>query len=323
MQRKIWALINLGVGLLAVAAAYLVIVHRQDILDWWTLRSYSPPAAVQQLAEQDTMAGRGRDMFYVSAPSIDPSATFNQHCSSDGEKTIVLGCYTSDQHIYLYDVTDPRLNGVIQVTAAHEMLHAAYQRLDTTAKAQVDSWVQADVDRLKTTDDHLQSLITLYQQSEKGQVLNEMHSILGTEYANLSPQLENYYKQYFTDRSKVVGFANQYKAAFTAAQADIKKLEQQLNALKPQIDALTADVEQRKTELDQQTAELNSLRNDPAAYNAQVPSYNASVNAYNALVMQLKNLIAQYNSIVQQHNNEAAAQNDLYHSLDSHYQTVQ
>ena len=35
---------------------------------------------------------------------------------------------------YIYNVNDERLNGLKEVTAAHEMLHAAYERLPESDK---------------------------------------------------------------------------------------------------------------------------------------------------------------------------------------------
>ena len=320
MRKHAWLLTNLVICAAMVAAGYGVVVYRQNILDWWTLRGYTPPANIAQIADQVTMAGRGRDLFYVSRPQIEDSEAFNQHCSHTGEKTVILGCYTG-QKIYVYNVTDPRLEGVKQVTAAHEMLHAAYERLDAGTKANVNAMLEAQLP--KVTDERLKGLIDIYNKSEPGELLNEMHSILGTEYSNLSPELEIYYKQYFGDRSKVVIYATTYQAAFTASQAKITQLAMQLEALKKQIDANTDELNRQKAELDAQGEQLNSLRSsDPAAYNRAVPAYNTKARAYNSLVVATRALIEQYNVLVIDHNNEAAAQNGLYHSLDSHYQTV-
>lgn len=320
MRKHAWLLTNLAICAAMVAAGYGVVVYRQNILDWWTLRSYTPPANIVQIADQNTMVGRGRDLFYVSKPQVEDSEAFNLHCSHTGEKTVVLGCYTA-QRIYVYNVTDPRLEGVKQVTAAHEMLHAAYERLDPGAKADVDAMLEAQLP--KVTDDRLKGLIEIYNKTEPGELLNEMHSILGTEYGNLSPELEMYYKQYFGDRSRVVIYATTYQAAFAASQAKIKQLETQLDTLKQQVDANTEELNRQKAELDTASAQLNAQRtSNPAAYNQAVPGYNARARAYNNLVISTRALIEQYNVLVIDHNNEAAAQNGLYHSLDSHYQTV-
>ncbi len=320
MRKHAWLVTNLVLLAATIGASYFVVTYRQDIQDWWALRAYTAPANIAHIADQDTMAGRGRDLFYVSQPKVEDGQDFNSHCSKTGEKTVVLGCYTA-QRIYLYNVTDARLQGVVQVTAAHEMLHAAYERLGSGEKADVDAMVQAELP--KVTDERLKELINLYNKSEPGELLNEMHSILGTEYGNLSAPLEQYYKQYFTDRAKVVGLASAYQAAFTEAQQKIAAMATQIDSLKAQIDINTQALNQQKLAIDAEAAELNQLRgSDTSAYNKRVPGYNAKVNAYNNLVLATRSLIDEYNALVVKHNNEAAAQNSLYNSLDSHYQTV-
>ncbi|HVI69637.1 MAG TPA: hypothetical protein VM581_04215 [Magnetospirillaceae bacterium] len=320
MRKHAWLLTNLALLLVTAGAGFFVITYRQDIQDWWALRQYEAPADIKQIADETTMIGRGRDLFYVSQPQVEASQDFNMHCSRTGEKTVVLGCYTA-QRIYLYDVTDARLYGVKQVTAAHEMLHAAYERMNDGDKAKLDTMLEAELTRV--TDARLKELIALYAKTEPGEKLNEMHSILGTEYGNLSPDLEKYYKQYFTDRSKVVDFANQYRGTFEASQAKIAQLEAQIEALKKQIDTNTGLLNQQKAEIDADVARLNTLRaTDVNEYNKAVPGYNAKASAYNKLVLATRGIIDHYNALVVEHNSEAAAQNSLYNSLDSHYQTV-
>lgn len=320
MRKHAWLLVNLLLTGVLVGAGYFVVVFRQDIQDWWALRNYAPPANIVKLADDTAMAGQGRDMFYVSQPRVEDSDAFNMHCQNTGEKTVVLGCYVGQQ-IYLYNVTDARLAGVVEVTAAHEMLHAVYERLDTSEKAHIDALIEAELP--KVTDERLKGLIELYATTEPGEKLNEMHSILGTEYTNLSPELETYYKQYFSDRTKVVAFAQQYQGAFAASQARIADMSGRLEELKKKIDTNTASITRQKAELDAEAKRMNDLRSrDTAAYNKAVPEYNAQARAYNNLVIATRSLIDEFNQLVIEHNNEAAAQNSLYHSLDSHYQTV-
>jgi len=320
VRKHAWLLVNLALTAALVGAGYFVVVFRQDIQDWWALRSYAPPANIAQLANTTTMAGHGRDMFYVSQPRVEDGDAFNMHCSRTGEKTVVLGCYVGQQ-IYLYNVTDARLAGVVEVTATHEMLHAVYERLDAQDKNRINALIEAELP--KVTDDRLKGLIEMYAQTEPGEKLNEMHSILGTEYAGLSPELETYYKQYLSDRGKVVALAQQYQGAFSASQVRIADMGGRLEGLKKQIDTNTEELNQQKSELDADGARLNEMRsNDTAAYNKAVSVYNAKARAYNNVVIATRSLIDEYNQLVIEHNNEAAAQNSLYHSLDSHYQTV-
>src|SRR5688572_22638764 len=102
--------------------------QRFDIYDWARLRNYDPPAKIVKLADDTNMTDTGRRLFYVNYPEVNDRNTFSEHCDF-GEESIVLGCYVSGQGIFLFSVDDPRLKGIVQVTAAHEMLHAAYERL--------------------------------------------------------------------------------------------------------------------------------------------------------------------------------------------------
>jgi hypothetical protein len=320
-RRITWLVANAVLGFALLAGSWFVVIHRQDFIDWWRLRTYKPSDQIVQLADATTMVGRGRDMFYVSEPRVERRSSFNQDCDTANEQGAVLGCYTY-QNIYLFDVSDPRLPGVKEVTAAHEMLHAAYERLDDTTKNRIDSLLQAELSKL-TGDADLQNVIALYQKSEPGELLNEMHSILGTEYGNLSPELEQYYTQYFTDRSKVVALAQGYKSVFTASKTQIAAYQRQLDSIKKQIDSNTSQLEQMNQQITSGSAQLDDLRrSDPVAYNQRVPGFNAQVNAYNSLARSTQALVNQYNSIVVQLNNEAALQTDLNHSLDSRYQPV-
>ncbi len=305
---------------LIVGAAWLVL-NRQAVSDWWRLIQYKPTPEIQQLVDSDTMQGRGRDLFYASEPQIQAGADFNTACSKQGEQTIVLGCYKA-QRIYLYNVTDAKLGGVKEVTAAHEMLHAVYERLSTADRDRVNAMLQPIIADMK--DQRIVELIQLYNREEPGELYNEMHSILGTEYAELTPDLEAYYRQYFGDRIKIVGYARQYQAVFTDSKAKLDSYDQQLDTLKSQIDGNNNSLKQQQLGLESTAVELTELRSSGRIqeYNQQVPVYNVKVESFNTLVEQTKALVEQYNSLVAERNQQATAQNDLYQSLDSHYQPV-
>jgi hypothetical protein len=305
---------------LFAGAAWLVLNH-QAVFDWWRLNQYKPSPEVQQLADDDTMQGRGRQLFYISQPQIQASDAFNKSCSTQSEQTIVLGCYKAQQ-IYVYNVSDARLTGVKEVTAAHEMLHAAYERLSNSERDRVNTMLKPIIETMK--DQRILDLIKIYNQQEPGELYNEMHSILGTEYATLTPELEDYYKQYFTDRSTIVGYAKQYQDVFTASQDKLDAYDKQLKSLKGQVDHNNSDLKQQQAALDDLSRQLDQLRSSGQiqAYNQQVPVYNQQVGEFNALVEETKSLVAQYNNLVSERNNQATAQNDLYQSLDSTYQPV-
>ncbi|HEX9153253.1 MAG TPA: hypothetical protein VF809_00350, partial [Candidatus Saccharimonadales bacterium] len=133
--RRYWPYLLLA---LLVAGNVGVWIRKDQIADWWRLRNYRASLEVAVLATDTTMTGWGQNLFYINHPTLEGKEAFNKHCSNYGEETAVLGCYLGNrQGIYLYAVTDSRLEGVRQVTAAHEMLHQAYDRLSSKERKRV------------------------------------------------------------------------------------------------------------------------------------------------------------------------------------------
>jgi uncharacterized protein YdaU (DUF1376 family) len=305
--------------LVLVVAALVLQTQRQPLLDWWHLRGYDAPAAVAKIATEDTMTAKAKQLLYVNHPKITNGSDFTKNCPKGGEKTVVLGCYLgNDGGIYIYAVSDARLNGVEQVTAAHEMLHAAYRRLSTPERTKVDAELM-DFYKHDLTDQRIKDTIAAYQKSEPNDVVNEMHSVFGTEVANLPAALTKYYAQYFTDRSVVTGFTASYQAEFTGRQAQIAAYDTQLSGLKAQIDANQDILDNQRSALDTQSARMDSERSSGqiSAYNADVDTYNAAVNSYNALLGTTRAQINQYNDIVAKRNAIALEEQQLASELSS------
>ncbi|MDB5184582.1 MAG: hypothetical protein JWN38_390 [Candidatus Saccharibacteria bacterium] len=322
---KISVRTSLAILVIWFAILGIALSQRRQILDYLALRGYSAPSAIATLATQDGMTENARHVFYVNKPTIESKITFGKKCPAGmAEKTIVLGCYHSNQAgIVLLSVDDPRLNGVVQVTAAHEMLHAEYDRLSTNDRNYVDGLL-LDYYKNKLTNQRIKDTIDGYRKSEPNDVVNEMHSIFGTEVANLPPALETYYQRYFTDRSKVTGFAAQYETEFSSRQDAIKQDDAQLAALKKQIDNLEKSLSTQQAEISQQRSTLDAERSSGniTAYNAGVPGYNQQVNTYNAGVHQVQALVDQYNQIVVARNAVAAEITTLSNALSSQATTI-
>lgn len=316
MQRKA---IQLSIVTILLALVLAVGLGHQSILDWWALRGYTVPGSVAALAGNDAMTATGRRLFYVNHPLIAGGSQFTGHCPAGSEKTVVLGCYVgNDGGIYIYQVTDARLNGVEQVTAAHEMLHAAYRRLSSHERAKVDAML-TDYYQHGLTDPRVQDTIAAYKKSEPNDVVNEMHSVFGTEIANLPAPLEAYYTQYFTNRSAVTAYTASYQAEFTDRQNKVTAYDAQLKTMKQQIDTNQAALDQQKAQLTRQAQQLDTERSggQVAAYNAGVVTYNRAADAYNALLASTKDLIQQYNTTVDARNAVALEEQQLTQELSA------
>ncbi len=303
-----------------IAALGVAAADHQNIADWWELHQYEPPSAVSGLVAQDTMTDYGKKIFYINQPKIEDKTSFASSCPNNGgEQTIVLGCYhAGESGIFLLSVNDPRLDGVEQVTAAHEMLHGAYERLSVSDRKRVDAML-LDYYRNNLHDQRILKTIAAYKKSEPNDVVNEMHSVFGTEIVQLPGGLEQYYKQYFKDRRQVAAYAAQYQAEFTSREAALARYDAQLGALKAQISRDENDLQTKQNEIDTLRSQLIAKKNngDTSGYNAGVTGYNSLVDSYNAEVRTVKSLVDQYNQLVSVRNAVALEENQLVKDLST------
>jgi len=309
---------------LAFMAAPLVVWWQWHALyDWWRLHGYSPPVAISTLVSQDAMTSYGKHLFYINHPQLVTGVNgFRKDCP-ESEQTIVLGCYRPNEDgIYVYNVQDPQLQGIQQVTAAHEMLHGAYDRLSAKDRNYIDGLLND----FYNNDEHDQRIIdeiNLYKKTEPNSVTNEMHSVFGTEISSLPAPLETYYQKYFSNRGAVTAFANGYQGEFTSRTNQINADDAQLASLKSQISTQEQSLTDQLNQINTDKARLDSLRNSEQidAYNSGVTSFNNEVDAYNSGVARLQSDIASYNSLVASRNAIAGELRSLDTAIDTRLTT--
>lgn len=237
-----------------LAGVALAVTNSRAISDWVAAAAFSPSSEIQGLVAASGMNGAGTRLFYASAPELNTADDFNAACGIRPEQYL-LGCYTGAK-IHLYDIVQDRLAGIREVTAAHEMLHAGYDRLDPATKEHVGMLLERAYSE-HGEDPELAGRMAAYEVSQPGTRLNELHSIIGTEFTTLDPELEQYYSRYFGDRSKVVALHTAYAAVFADIETKSAELSSQLLALADVIDS------------------------DIAAYNADITDLNANITAFN------------------------------------------
>lgn len=300
----------------------LAVANRQEIIDWYRLRDYSPSSQIVSLADNTAMTDYGRKLFYVHDPKLEDQAAFNASCTHY-EQTIVLGCYITHRSIHIFDVTDERLKGIREVTAAHEMLHAAYDRLSSTDKESINKRINDFYQANKSSLPRIEETVLSYAERDANIVGNELHSILATEVRELPTELEEYYSQYFEDRQQVVALAEQYESVFVEQQESIKILAEQIQQLEIKLQGKRAELESEVSAINQESNRLAELRDsDPEAYNERVPGYNQRVSSYSSSVRIFNNDIERLNSLIEQHNNLAVEQKELNSAIDSRSQSL-
>lgn len=307
------------VGLfLTLGVSVFVWLFREQVVDWWYLRGYEPGVRTVELADDTTMTDEARRLFFVNKPTLDDKATFNDNCGNIIEEVAVLGCYRGDrQGIHLFDVTDTRLDGIEEVTAAHEMLHQAYDRLANSERSKIDALLN-DFYRNGLKDQSVRDKVELY--GDDGHTLaNELHSIFGTEVLSLPAELEEYYGRYFNNRSKVVDFREQSRVAFEEFRKKIESYDRRLRTLQSEIQQGEQALAAELARLEAARKRLDQLLESEqvGAYNAGVPDFNKQVESYNALLKQTQQSVRTHNKLVEERNRVAVQVSDLNAAIDS------
>jgi cell division septum initiation protein DivIVA len=255
---RIAAIVSIFLTIALFAGACWVLLNRQYVIDQATVWQYQPSAEIEQLVRNTSMSETGKFYFYASTPHLyaDKDA-FNSSCPRQEESSAILGCYAA-RVIYIYDVPDERLQSVPEVTAAHEMLHAAYDRLGNQEKQRINTLLDSEYKKLLDSENEgLKERMQYYARTEPGERDNELHSIIGTEVQDISEELEMYYSKYFSDRQVVIGLHDLYNSRFAELRDNSEALKTELEKLSTQIKSMS----------DQYNADISALNKDIEAFN--------------------------------------------------------
>ncbi len=314
---KVIAPLIVAVILLSVGA-YGILNHQKirDTIEGW---SYTPSSEMIKLESNVGLTDDGRRVFHATLPSIISAEAFNEKCPRQELASPIIGCYTPQDSIYIYDISNEKLNGIKDVTAVHELMHAVWTRMSASERDRVSALVKRDYEA--SSDDSLRKRMEYYDRTEKGQELNELHSILGTEWKKLSPELEAHYSKYF-DRTAVVSLYSKY-------QAQYKSIEDEAGKLQAKLEALAASISAKNIVYEREAAALES---DIRAFNARAQggdfSSQAQFNSSRAQLLarssrleaergHINQEVDQYNNTYEQYKQLAQEIQTLNDSLDS------
>lgn len=239
-----------------VAGGSWLVLNRQLVLDHIKVWQYQPSQDIATLAQRATMTDKAKFSFYLAQPRLENATQFNQDCRRVEQASPIVGCYAhAKETIHIYNVQNAELDGIKEVTAAHEMLHVAWSRYSAEQRRRLGELLEAAYTKVKTKK--LEERMAYYERAQPGTRANELHSILGTEFADLGSELEAHYAEYFSNRAALLKLHAQYNQKFTNAEAEA--------------DALAASLARRKREIEQLTT----------SYSARVSAYNQDVAAFN------------------------------------------
>ena len=275
-----------GQGSLAWAAQW-VDENRQWLSDRAIAQQFEPNEQLLSYVEGAGLSPDGKVYFFASVPEVVPASEFDRYCSRDEPGIGVLGCYRlAEKRIFLYDVTDERLEPMEPVIAAHEMLHAAWDRFDQATRDELAQLLEQAFAALPT-DHQLRERVASYEEIDPTSRIPELYALMGTEASSLPGALEEHYSRFFTDRAKVVSLAEEVLEIFETFDSQLQALVDDLNARSDVIDA-----EKREYE-----AAADALGAEIRAYNDKVAAYNAGENVAGA-----ENFDEQYDDLTSRQN---------------------
>lgn len=282
-SRKGGVVIRLGILALAVIAVF----NYQTILDEYALATYRPSTAVSEFEKRIALTREAQAALYRARPQYNDKSAFNANCDTQPHE-LELGCYYRGQ-IYVLKIDNESLASEMDVVMAHELLHAVWAKMGASER----NTLSQELERVYAgiSDEDLRERMAGYAKSEPGEETNELHSILGTEFTELSPMLEAHYAGFFKDRSKIVAAHTAYRQVF----------------------------ESRRSELERELSFIRNLKGQLTVMNRQLDAYraNGQISAYNALVPRQNQLVDDINNRIAAYRRGVDEYNALSKSLDS------
>lgn len=305
----------------AVLLGIYALIQNPVVQDIWRGWQYQEPASVSEIRESLELTGTGERIFLATQPAIEAADSFNEHCDSHRADVSLLGCYTGDK-VYIYEVQAENLQDAHKVTAAHELLHAAWKRLSNGEREDVTDWLQ-EVRWSKA--DWVQEELALY---EDGEQTEELYTRVGTKLRDIPEGLEKHYAKYFTNRLKIVEYYENYQAPFNELKAKNAALYEQIQKLNQEVSSGRTEYNKRIAELDRQIKSFNQCAETEGCFSSK-ESFQAQRERLEAEKVRLDELraslnakIDQNNQLVNEYQQNQAALGELNNALNSNMEKI-
>lgn len=234
----------------------------------------APDSDIVDLAHRTLLTDQARELLYRTSPQLlgdEVAEACARPSDEPGDEIVAQGCYAGwigAGRIFIYRPSDDRLSGSMVTIAAHELLHAIYDRMDAEQQARVDALVAVETARLAPDDPTLAQIDWSVGDAEENRG-TEQFAYLGSQVVldgGFAPELEEIYARWFTDR---VALVQTYRASI----AVVTDLATQLQAAEDQLYAHEQAAVDARAQFDA----------DQAWRDRAVPEYNADADRFNAM----------------------------------------
>jgi len=243
--RLTWILIIIGIPILLLAGFIFFVTSQLRRTDEDILKTYQPKPEIAEIAEKNALTDKGKATLYRADPELVEAESFIKYCRTLTRGVESLACNApkpgggpfGGRKMFLLKIDDQKFADHKFAAAVHEMLHIAYSRLGSDEKKRLNALLDQELTK-RQNDSHLMTVIDTLKKNKNNDekdIQEELHSKFGIEFTDISLELEDYYKQYFTDRSKVVElFKN---GGFNSRVRRMDEIRYQTKTLAPQITA--------------------------------------------------------------------------------------
>ncbi|MBQ3433039.1 hypothetical protein IJG22_01940 [Candidatus Saccharibacteria bacterium] len=305
-------------GLIAVlVVAVTVVLNQQWINDYLRGFGYEPEGEMGRIMRDLGLTERGEFLFKASRPELSSQDEFNTTCRTVmDEEMAVLGCYVGDS-IYVYNIESAELDGIRELTTAHELLHAVWARMSLGERSELDDELSQ---ALKANQSVLGEELEAYDDEQRQE---ELFVRAGTEVANLPAELEKVYGEVFRDQDKVVRFYDKYIGVFREMEREMEELTTRMERIQTEINGLSGDYERRVDVLNSEIDDFNACADTAGCFESEGTFYSRRAvlvgeqEALEGMYNQINGLVDQYNELVEKYNADVTRTEKLNRVMNS------
>ncbi len=267
-KNKVLNAIAIVLGVVSIAVTIFVGTNFTLTRDFIRSFSYSPTKEVSEIEQKLDLSFPGALVYKASNPELQNSEDFNEFCESHNVNASILGCYKNEK-ISVYHIDSVELDGILESTMAHEMMHAVWDRLSESEQKELIPLL----DEIFANNSEKLAIINEYGSESKH---DELFARVGSELKELPSKLEEVYARYFNNRKQIVAFYEKYYSIFDKLSQNIKRLTSEIEELKAFIEKNTEDYQNRVAVLDQAIIDFNNCAHTTDCFT--ISSYYSELN---------------------------------------------
>ena len=209
------------------------------------------------------------------------------------------------------------------MTAAHELLHAVWERMGESERRQVSGWLDQVYNERR---EWFEGELEVYDAEDRRE---EIYARAGTKLADLPDELENHYAKYFQNRAVIVQFYQDYEAPSLALQLEMEELFDQIQAVSEEVElgreTYLRDLEKLDAKIDQfnACAETAGCFVSQAEFTRQRQALLAEREHLEAVRAELNGKIAQNNQRIQDYRERQLQLGELNNAMNSNIELLE